>query len=59
MKKNMEVLLESRVLGGFFDVFLGSNSHLDSVEIEQLWGPRSIAKLVHITPISLWFMIYL
>ena len=22
-----------------------------------MWGPRSIAKLVHITPISLWFMV--
>ena len=22
-----------------------------------MWGPRSIAKLVNITPISLWFMI--
>jgi len=24
-----------------------------------MWGPRSIAKLVHITPISLWFMVFI
>jgi hypothetical protein len=24
-----------------------------------MWGPRSIAKLVHISPISLWFMAFI
>ena len=25
-------------------------------DIATMWGPRSIAKLVNITPMSLWFM---
>ena len=37
-------------------IFGGSKS-LSSEKLLTMWGPRLIAKLVNITPISLWFMV--
>ena len=37
----------------------GGESPGPDIQMDTKWGPSLLAKLVNITPISLWFMVYM